>query len=96
MGPDTTSTEVVSSVLISADEKELVVMTPQFHYIFDVPTPLVQSIKGQLHPFIQASFSQFHVDINGKTSGTISRATNAKPTVAGKAAREMISVRLRR
>jgi hypothetical protein len=72
MGADTTSKEYVSSALLSADEKKLVVMTVQHHYIFDIPSPVVRALKGTIHPYVRATFSQFHVDINGKTTSSIS------------------------
>ncbi len=82
MGGDSPSKEIVSSVLISADEKTLVVMTHQFHYIFAAPSALVQTLKGTFHPYVEATVSQFHVDINGKTSGTLSLFVSNAPTEA--------------
>jgi hypothetical protein len=82
MGPDTTSKESVSAVLISSDDKKLVVITSQFHYVFDAPSPLVQTLKGTLHPFVHCTLSQFHVDINGKASGTISLLIPNSPNLA--------------
>jgi hypothetical protein len=82
MGPDTISKESISAVLISSDDKKLVVVTGKFHYVFDAPSTLVQTVKGPLHPFVQCAFSQFHVDIDGKTSGTISLLIPNSPSVA--------------
>jgi hypothetical protein len=75
----TSSMERVSSVLISADEKKIVVMTRQYHYIFDVPSPLVQALKGTMHQYDQATFSQFHVYNNGKTRGAVSIVVSNAP-----------------
>lgn len=83
---ETSYKEVISSVLISVDEKTLVVMTDHFHYIFDVPSPLVQALKGNFHPYVQATFSAFRVDARGKMSGTISLLILNAPSEALQAA----------
>jgi hypothetical protein len=78
----TSSMELVSSVLISADERTIVVMTRQFHYIFNVPFPLIQALKGTVHQYDEATFSMFHVYNNGKTRGAVSiLVSNAPPEV---------------
>lgn len=79
---ETTYKEVVSSVLMSADEKTLVVMTDHFHYIFDIPAPLVQALKGTFHPYVKATFSTFRVDARGKMSGAISLLILSAPNDA--------------
>lgn len=73
------SKEVISSVLISSDEKKLVVMTHDFHYVFDVPVALVQAIKGSFHPFTHATFSEFRVDSSGSTTGTVTLRVSGAP-----------------
>ena len=83
---DIISTEVVSSVLISADQTKIVVMTRQYHYIFDVPTPVVQALKAPFHTYVQATFSTFHVDAAGKTIGTVSLLISNAPNEALEAA----------
>jgi hypothetical protein len=64
--------ETISSVLITTDEKRLVAMTSRYHYVFDIPPPLLAAIKGSFHPYVQAEFSEFHVDMVGTARGTVS------------------------
>jgi hypothetical protein len=71
--------EIVSGVLITADGTQLVVMTSRFHYIFNIPAPLLAALKGPFHPYVQATFSRFYVDINGTTSGTVSLSVSSSP-----------------
>lgn len=64
--------ESVSSVLISADGKSLVVMTQNFHYIFKTTPTLVQALKGSFHEFLVARFSDFRVVASGGITGNVS------------------------
>jgi hypothetical protein len=63
--------ESVSSVLISEDGKKLVVMSEEFHYIFDAPPVLVLTLKGELHPYLLAEISPFRVGLDGRTVGRV-------------------------
>jgi hypothetical protein len=63
--------ENISTVLISKDEKNLIVVTRQFHYIFDAPTTIVTSLKSSFHHLLSAGFSNFYVDASGKTTGLV-------------------------
>ncbi len=74
--------EIVSSVLVTDDGTQLVVMTPRFHYIFNIPAPLLAALKGSFHPYIQATFSDFHVEITQGTSGTVSLSVLSAPEEA--------------
>jgi hypothetical protein len=74
--------EVVSSVLVTADGTQLVVMTSRFHYIFNVPAPLLAALKDSFHPYVQATFSDFHVEITQGTSGTVSLSVLSAPDEA--------------
>jgi hypothetical protein len=76
------SKETVSSVLISADGTRLIVMTSHFHYIFEIPAPVLAALKGSFHPYVRAEFSQFHVDIPGTASGTVSHSVSSAPDEA--------------
>jgi hypothetical protein len=77
-----TSKEMVSSVLITADEKQLVVMTSRYHYIFEMPPPVLATLKGSFHPYVSATFSELHVDMPGTASGTVSLAVSSAPDEA--------------
>lgn len=74
--------EEVSSVLISADGKKLVVMTNAFHYVFNTPSTIVKALKGKFHEYLQASFSNFHVAASGKIAGNVMLQLLAAPADA--------------
>lgn len=74
--------EAISSVLITAEETQLVVMTSRYHYIFNIPATLLAAIKEPFHPYVQATFSEFHVEIPGATSGTVSLSVSSAPAGA--------------
>jgi hypothetical protein len=68
-------TEHISSVLISQDEKKLVVVTRNFHYIFLAQPTLVKTLKSSFHPYVSGRFSDFRVSSNGVTKhGAINNA----------------------
>src|ERR1700704_4295043 len=71
--------ETISSVLITTDEKRLVAMTSRYHYVFDIPPPLLAAIKGLFHPYVRAEFSEFHVDMVGTAKGTVSLTVSSAP-----------------
>jgi hypothetical protein len=58
---------------------QLVVMTSHFHYVFELPGPLLAALKGSFHPYVHATFSAFHVDIPGTASGTVSLSVASAP-----------------
>jgi hypothetical protein len=62
-------TEVISSVLVSADEQRLAVIGSGHHYIFDAPPVLVKALRSPVHPQLSATFAGFHLDRNGVVSG---------------------------
>lgn len=74
--------ETVSSVLISADGTKLVVITNGYHYIFNIQPTFAQAIKGKFHKFLQATFSDFHVDPNGKITGHVTLVLSMAPSEA--------------
>jgi hypothetical protein len=66
-----TTNEIVSSVLVSEDDKKLVVMTPGYHYIFELPPTLLTTLKSDFHPYVEAIFSGFKVNSKGQVSGSV-------------------------
>lgn len=80
------SKESISSVLVTADGSQLVVMTARFHYIFNIPPPLLAALKGSFHPYVQATFSDFHVEVTQGTSGTVTLSVVSAPDEARAAA----------
>lgn len=61
-------TEDVSSILISKDDRNIVVMTDRYHYIFDAPPALVAILKSPLHKAVRGSLSTLRIDASGKAS----------------------------
>lgn len=59
----------VSAIYVSQDGKQLVVITPDYHYIFDAPPELIKSTAEPLHRYIFANFRNFIVRTNGDISG---------------------------
>lgn len=64
--------EQVSSLLISQDGKRIIIMTKQYHYIFDAPSTVVASVKSDYRAAITASFSDFDVNADREISGRVS------------------------
>jgi hypothetical protein len=77
-------TEKISSILISADGKKIVAMGPEYHYIFDAPPEVVQTIKSGFHKAIQGSLSSFKVDAEGSISGSFFLRLNNSATESEK------------
>jgi hypothetical protein len=61
--------ESVSAVLISQDGKHLVVVTPEYHYIFDAPSVILLTVNSPLHRFISADLYGFRVQNTGQITG---------------------------
>jgi hypothetical protein len=69
--------ERISSILITADGKKLIVITKKYHYIFDAPTIVVNTIKSTFHSYVRADFSHFRVDSSGKIKGDVKLSINS-------------------
>ncbi len=63
--------EAVSSILISQDEQTLVVVTPNYHYIFGAPPGIVKTIKSSFKKYVSAHFSDFKVGLSGSIEGKV-------------------------
>jgi hypothetical protein len=57
--------EHISSILISADKKYFVILTPNWHYVFDAPPGIVESLTAPFHKDISADFSTLVIDEYG-------------------------------
>lgn len=78
--------ETVSSVLVTQDGKKLVVMTPQYHYIFDLPPTILNALRGDFHPSVDAAFQHFRVDSKGRVTGDVTLlVTDPHPAVVAAA-----------
>jgi hypothetical protein len=57
--------EYVRSVLVSADERQIVVLGTQYHYVVQAPKELVDVLKSDVRKIVFADFSSTSVDSNG-------------------------------
>ncbi|MEJ6007323.1 hypothetical protein WG899_17370 [Paucibacter sp. AS339] len=65
-------TEQVSSLLISQDQTQIVVLGERYHYLFQATTDLVRLNDFPLKPRISAKITPFHVALDGQTRGSYS------------------------
>lgn len=63
-----TYAETVSAFLITLDGKKLVVLGDSYHYVFDAPRSLIQTLQAPFHPLVSANVSRFIVT-NNEVSG---------------------------
>jgi hypothetical protein len=61
--------EKVSSILITEDEKKLVIMTKDYHYIFDAPHSIAITLRSKFHKNIFGEFGEFHINSSGEILG---------------------------
>jgi hypothetical protein len=86
-------TETVSAFLITSDGKNLVVLGDNYHYIFNAPLNLIQTLQASFHPLISANLSGFTVKDN-EVSGQYELTLDPKATDEHKAAARKIGYEL--
>lgn len=59
-----TYTETVSTFLITSDGKKLVVLGDGYHYVFNAPPSLIQTLQASFRPLISANLSGFSLTDN--------------------------------
>lgn len=92
--PEVHYKETFSSVLISADNKHLVAVGSNHHYVLDAPPPLVEAIHSGLRSQLKAEFSTFRVDPTATVTGDYTLAlTGDLPPAAQKTAADLGFVR---
>ena len=62
-------TETINSLLVSKDNKNIVFIGRNYHYVLAAPPMLVQCLASTLHPKIKGEISGLHVDPQGQISG---------------------------
>ncbi len=60
--------ETVSSLLISSDDKNIVVITEKYHYIFDAPPEMLAALKSPFHSSIEGSLDTLFIKGSGQAS----------------------------
>ena len=71
-----TYTEEVSSILISEDEKQLVFIGNNYHYIFDVPEQFLLTLKSSFRKSISVHFGKFRIGKNNNIKGKVGIVLN--------------------
>lgn len=65
-----TYTEEVSTLLISRDAKQLVIIGEHHHYVFDAPIDLIKITDSPLKAKVTATVNPFHVALDGTITGS--------------------------
>jgi hypothetical protein len=88
--PEYRYSETFTSCLISSDNKHIVAVGGNHHYVFDAPAPLVAALHSSVHPQLHAEFSTFHVDPTATIDGDYTLLLGADlPPEAQKAATDL-------
>ena len=79
-------TEKVSSILISTDNKSIVVIGQAHHYIFSAPSGLIKMLQSPIRQHLSADFGAFEVDEDENITGILTlRAPQLDPRARGEA-----------
>ncbi len=62
-------TETFSAMYITQDQKQIVILGPRYHYIFQAPAELVRLVQSELHADLRASFDDFEVAADQTITG---------------------------
>lgn len=81
---DTVYHEKLSTILISEDLRQIVFMGAAYHYIFEAPAGIVESMSSGFHQNITATFDDFHVDSKGVVTGAVLLRLSAQASDAEK------------
>jgi hypothetical protein len=65
-----TYSEKVTTLLISQDMKQLVILGERYHYVFDTPPDVVKLVGSSIKLKTTAAFSPFKVVVDGTTTGS--------------------------
>ncbi len=68
---DSSYTENVASILMSEDGKSIVFIGDDYHYIFDAPLELIDSLRSPFRKSLFAKFKDFRVDLQNQVVGTV-------------------------
>ncbi|MNX79286.1 hypothetical protein D3C86_1109110 [compost metagenome] len=70
--PARTYTEEFSSLMVSSDSRTFAVLGPQYHYLFDMPPAMAQSLASDFRSRLTAEIiREFHVGAGGSTWGFV-------------------------
>jgi len=63
--------EEISSIWITENEDSIIVLTPKYHYIFEAPPLIIDSLKSDYAHKVNARFGQFYVGENNDITGQV-------------------------
>jgi len=69
--PQRRYTETISSVLASQNERHIVAIGRDHHYVFEVPEQLARALRSPIRTQLTAAFTPFHVDARGDITGEV-------------------------
>lgn len=73
---DPSYSEMVSSILFSADGKSIVILGEKHHYILESHDIIKASIGSDIHSALEASFNDFTVDAANHITGSLTLTIN--------------------
>lgn len=73
---DTRYAETFSAMYITQDRRQIVILGPRFHYIFDAPFEMPRLVQSELHADLRASFDGFVVASDQTITGTYKLVLN--------------------
>ena len=68
---DSSYSEEVTSILMTKDGENIVFIGDDYHYVFDAPLELSDSLRSSFRKSLFAKFKDFRVDIQNKVVGTV-------------------------
>lgn len=85
-----TYVEAISEILLSEDNQTLAVLSPLYHYLFKVETPLNNTLSSHFRSQLTADFSSFRVTLDQEITGQLVLSLPATLTVTELADAERI------
>lgn len=77
-------TELVSTLLLSRDGAQLVVLGANYHYVFDAPADLVRLSRSPLKASVTAMIEPFRVQPDGVVNGAYTLVLSSDANLAGR------------
>ena len=68
---DSSYTEEVTSILMSEDGENIVFIGNDYHYVFDAPVELSNSLRSSFRKSLFAKFKEFRVDTHNQVVGKV-------------------------
>ena len=62
--------ETFESFYLTADQKQIAIVGKRYHYVFNAPAEVLNALKSDLHPIMDAAFLGFSVAVDQNIKGT--------------------------